>query len=38
VTRPLVKFAMYLKVDASEVEEPKSFVSFTINERIERVC
>lgn len=37
VTRPLVKFSMYKKVEISEIEEPKSYVSFLLNERAPRV-
>jgi len=37
LTRPLVKFSMYKLVENSQVEEPKSYVTFMINERIPRI-
>ncbi len=37
-TRVLPTFSMFSKVELNEIEEPKGFVLFTINERIQRVC
>lgn len=37
-TRVLPTFSMFAKVSTNEIEEPKGFVTFTINERIQRVC
>ena len=36
-TRVLPAFSMFAKVELNEVEEPKGFVTFTINERTQRV-
>ena len=36
-TRVLPTFSMYVKVDSKELEAPRGFVSFAINERIQRI-
>lgn len=36
-TRVLPTFSMFARVDMNEIEEPKGFVTFSINERIQRV-
>jgi hypothetical protein len=36
-TRVLPAFSMFAKVELNEVEEPRGFVTFTINERTQRV-
>lgn len=35
--RLIPTFAMYKKIDLSENEEPRSYVTFMISERIQRV-